>query len=174
MTHGFSCKFVLLAGLALLALGAVSASTYAKPGQPGEVVVQSVRGNFNQVWEELVDTLNGRGLVVSSTSYIKRMLERTDEAFEDPKKLFVDARVLAFCSATLAREMFDLDRHNMVFCPFKIAVYVIPTEADRVFLSYRRLGDGRGTTARTVVLDRVDQLIEELISATIKTYELFH
>ena len=157
----------------VLVIGAVGHSRAMAAHDSEDIVVKSLVEDFDRVWEELVDTLNGKGLVVSSTSMIKRMLVNTGEAFGDPKKLFVDAKVLGFCSATLAREMFELDRHNVIFCPYKIAVYSLPSEADRVFLSFQRISHGKAKTAKDHVLRKVDLLLEELVTETINSIKSF-
>ena len=158
---------IWLCGLALPGL-------WASPAQARDVVVRSVVGDFDRVWEELEDTIKGKGLVISSTSYIKRMLENTGDAFGYEKKLYVDAKVLGFCSATLARQMFEADRHFMIFCPFKIAAYAIPSEADRVYLSYWPLKekDSKGLEAK--VLGEVDKLLADVIDQTIKTFQAYN
>ena len=51
--------------------------------------------------------LDGRGLVVSSISYVGEMLERTGKDLGRTKKIYGKANVMEFCSAVISRDMME-------------------------------------------------------------------
>ncbi|HHN64222.1 MAG TPA: hypothetical protein ENK09_02525, partial [Nitrospirae bacterium] len=62
---------IVILCLPLLRCATVRSSEKAKLGRCREpVVIKSVRGNFDDVWESLKMALNERGLVVSSVSHV--------------------------------------------------------------------------------------------------------
>lgn len=46
-------------------------------GDKEPVVIKSVYGDYDEVWEDIKTALNERGLTVSSVSHVGEMLERT-------------------------------------------------------------------------------------------------
>ncbi len=132
------------------------------------VVIKSVRGNFDDVWESLKFALNERGLVISSVSHIREMLERTGKALGRTKKIYGRAKVMEFCSAVISRDMLERNPHFISFCPYQIMVYTLPDNDERVYLSYRRLiwKDNKDAD----VLKTVEELLEGLIQDVIDEY----
>jgi len=137
----------------------------AQPQEP--VVIHSVRGDYDQVWDDLVMALNDRGLVVSSTSHVGEMLARTGKALARHKKIFSRAKVLEFCSALISRQMMEKNPHYIAFCPYQIMVYSLPAEPGRVYLAYRRLrwkdgGDREVLGAvETLLSDLIDEVVDQ-------------
>lgn len=99
---------------------------------------QKVSGSFDEVKEALVMAIENRGLVINYTSHIADMLERTGVDLGASRKIFDKAEIIEFCSAALSRQMMEIDPHNIVMCPFAIAVYTLPNEKNTVWLSYRQ------------------------------------
>jgi len=132
------------------------------------VVIKSVRGNFDDVWDSLKFALNERGLVISSVSHIQEMLDRTGKALGRTKKIYIKAKVMEFCSAVISRDMLERNPHFISFCPYQIMVYTLPDNDERVYLSYRRLiwKDNKDAD----VLQRVEELLESLIQDVIDEY----
>lgn len=130
------------------------------------VVIKSVYGNFDDVWEDLKRAVEERGLVVSDVFYIGEMLERTGKDIGKTKRVFNKAWVMEFCSASLSRDMFEKNPHFIAFCPYKINVYILPEDEKKVYLSYRRLiwKDESGKD----VLRLVERLLEDIINDVIR------
>ncbi len=130
------------------------------------VVIRSVSGDFDSVWEDLKTALGDRGLVVSSVSHVGEMLDRTGKALGRTKKIFGRARVLEFCSAVVSRDMMEKDPHFIAFCPYQIAVYTLPGQEGKVYLSYRRFiwNDESGKSARA----EVEKLLRGIVRDVIK------
>lgn len=135
-------------------------------GNVEPVVIRSVNGKFDDVWEDLKMSLEERGLVISNVSYIGEMLERTGKDIGRTKKIFGKAWSMEFCSAALSRDMFEKNPHFIAFCPYQITVYTLPDDEKRVYLSYRRLiwNDHSGKD----VFHPVEKLLEDIISDVIK------
>ena len=156
MRHGFA---VLLAVGALLAGGAVRAE--------GEISVHSKAGAFEDLKSALVFAIENRGLVVSTVSHVGEMLERTGRDLGNPERIFVQGDVLEFCSAVLSRQVMEADPHTIAFCPYTIAVYVLPQEPATVYVSYRRPALPAGHKAAQP-LEAVDRLLSEIVQEALR------
>jgi uncharacterized protein (DUF302 family) len=133
---------------------------YASP-----VVIRSVNGDFDRVWDDLNTALSDRGLVVSGVSHVQKMLDRTGAALGRTKKIFDRAKVLEFCSAVVSRDMMEKDPHFIAFCPYQIAVYTIPGEKGKGYLSYRRLiwNSESGKAVRKEVEKLLDGIVGDVV-----------
>ncbi len=101
------------------------------------VVSHAVEGEFDSVTTSLKFAIQNQGLVLSGTSHLQEMLERTATDLGYEKGLYLDAVSYEFCSADLAHKMFNSDRRNVATCPMTIAAYVLPDAPGTVQLSYR-------------------------------------
>ncbi len=131
------------------------------------VVIKSVDGRFDDVWEDIRRALEDRGLVISNVSHIGEMLERTGKDIGRTKKIFGNARAMEFCSAIFSRDMFEKNPHFIAFCPYQITVYTLPDDGKKIYLSYRRLiwNDKGGRD----VLNPAEKLLEDIIDDVIKS-----
>lgn len=104
----------------------------------GPIVTHEVKGDFEGVSTNVKFAISNQGLVISGTSHLQEMLDRTaaDLGYEGGK--YVKALSYEFCSADLAHKMFLSDRRNVATCPMTIAVYVLPESSDTVVLAYRK------------------------------------
>ena len=132
MTHLLSATIHrLLIPLAIaLSAGAACAEDW--------MVRQKVAGNFADTRDSIVMAIENRGLVVNYTSHIADMLARTGADIGARRKVFEQAEIIEFCSASLSRRMMEADPHNIVLCPFAISVYSLPGEPGKVWIAYRR------------------------------------
>ncbi len=135
------------------------------------VVIRTVTGEYEQIWEDLQTALSDRGLVVSSVSHIGDMLVRTGQSFEGAKKIFSQARGLVFCSAVLSRTMMETNPHFIAFCPYQITVYSLPGQEGTVYLSYRRLIWNNDQDREP--LEKIEQLLDGLVGEVIELQELY-
>jgi uncharacterized protein (DUF302 family) len=125
----------LSAAIALLVLGAWCCTAGAT--MPG-VTLQSLKGNYEDVKERVVTAIETRGLVIDHTANVGGMLERTGKDIGRDRRLYLKAEVIEFCSAAVSRTTMEADPRNLVFCPYAIALYVLPAEPDKVYLIYRK------------------------------------
>lgn len=132
------------------------------------VVIYSVMGEYDEVWEDLEMTLNERGLVISSVSHVGEMIDRTGKALGRTRKVFAKANVMEFCSAIVSRNMLEQNPHLIAFCPYQIMVYTLPGDEKKVYLSYRRPLWPEEADRR--VLDAVEDLLTGIIEDLVKLH----
>jgi uncharacterized protein (DUF302 family) len=151
----------VFAGLAL-ACGVCSAGVYA-----ADVAIHSTKGSFAEVKERVVLAIENRGLVLNYTARISDMLERTGKDVGSERRIYANAEVLEFCSAQLSRATMEADPRNIVYCPYAIALYQLPKDADRVYVSYRKPG-AIGTGQSVKSLRAVERLLAEIVREALK------
>ena len=127
--------------------------------EPGRVVA-STEGEFADVRQNLADAIIGQGLVESGTSHVGEMLERTGRDLGAGKTVYGEAEVVEFCSAQLTRAMVEADPHDLVNCPYRIAVYSLAGTPDTVYLAYPRPTVG-GATPELEAVEALLRLIVE-------------
>jgi uncharacterized protein (DUF302 family) len=113
------------------------------------------------------EALTGRGLVVNNVAHIGDMLERTGKDLGGAKQVYVKAESIEFCSATVSRKMMEADPHNIVFCPYIIAIYVLPDTPDKTYVSFRK-PDQVGSKQSKSALKDVENLLREIIKEAIE------
>ena len=124
----------------LLAFGLIAGPIRAadSKGAVGEgATVVAVKGTFADVKQDLATAIEQRGLVINATSHVGDMLERTGRDLGKTKRIYDQAEVIEFCSATVSRSMMEADPQNLVYCPYTIAVYTLPGKAGVVYLAHR-------------------------------------
>lgn len=99
---------------------------------------QKVSAGFADTRDAVVMAIENRGLVVNYTSHIADMLQRTGADLGASRQIFEQAEIIEFCSAGLSRQMMEADPHNIVLCPFAIAIYTLPGEKNVTWVSYRQ------------------------------------
>lgn len=127
------------------------------------VQLRSTKGEFSDVRDRVVLALENRGLVINYTAKVGDMLERTGRDTGRDRRIYADAEVLEFCSASLSRDAMEADPRNIVFCPYAIAVYTLPQKSGTVYLSYRiPAAQGSGRSIRA--LRAVEKLLSEVVA----------
>lgn len=101
-------------------------------------VRRKVGTGFADTRDAIVMAIENRGLVVNYTSHIADMLARTGADIGASRKVFEQAEIIEFCSASLSRKMMEADPHNIVLCPFAISIYTLPGDKSGTWVAYRR------------------------------------
>lgn len=101
-------------------------------------VNRKVDGNFADTREAVVMAIENRGLVINQVSHIGDMLDRTGSELGLGGKIYEQAEIIEFCSAKLSRKMMEADPHNIVLCPFTLAIYSLPGKTRETWVGYRR------------------------------------
>lgn len=101
------------------------------------MIKQKVDSSFEDAREAITMAIENRGLVVNYTSHIADMLNRTGADIGASRKIYEQAEIVEFCSASLSRRMMEADPHNIVLCPFAISIYTLPGEKNTTWISYR-------------------------------------
>jgi uncharacterized protein (DUF302 family) len=103
-------------------------------------VVYTSNSSFDDVMDGLRLAIEERGLFINNIMNMNQMLERTGADLGAEEALFGQARSVEFCSAVLSRRMIAEDPARIVNCPFIIAVYTLPNEANKTHVAHRRFG----------------------------------
>ncbi len=119
--------------------------------------VVAVNGKFADVKDDLVTAIEQRGLLVNATSHVGDMLERTGRDLGKTKRIYEQAEVIEFCSATVSRAMTEADPRNLVYCPYTVAVYTLPGKPGVVYLAHRKYPP-------TAALKPVADLLEGIVA----------
>ena len=153
-----------IVALALAACAALHATAQAASA---DIVVRSTKGEFKEVKERVLHAIEGRGLVLNYTARIGAMLERTGKDIGSARPVYTEAEMLEFCSAKFSRDSMEADPRNIVFCPYGIAIYVLPKEPGQVYLAYRRQGSS-GSGRSVQALRAVDNLLADIVGEALK------
>lgn len=146
----------------LLMMSLVAASAAAQPAAT-EIVIHSAKGTYGDVKERVLMAIENRGMVLNNTAHVGDMLERTGKDLGRKRQVYSHAEVLEFCNAVLSRDTMEADPHNIVFCPYTIAIYALPNEPGKVYLSYRKPATG-GSVPSIKALAAVGKLLEAIVS----------
>jgi hypothetical protein len=92
------------------------------------VVRYSVEGKYENVREDLINAITGRGL--------------------------------SFCSSVISRKTMEADPHNILFCPYTIALYTTVGEPKKVYLAFRRPQRADDSAASKAALKEVEALLD--------------
>ena len=104
----------------------------------------------------------GRGIKINNVAHIGEMLHRTGMDLGASKDIFAQAEAFEFCSATVSRQAMEADPHNIVFCPYVIAVYSLPNETGKTYIAFRRPLAAGG--AQPAALQGIEQLMAEIVA----------
>ena len=157
MTHRISAAIALI-----IICGWCGSAGAAMPG----VALQTLKGNYEDVKERVVAAIENRGLVIDHTANVGAMLERTGKDIGRDRQVYLKAEVIEFCSAAVSRTTMEADPRNLVFCPYAIALYVLPAEPDKVYLVYRRplaTGSARSMKALREVSKLLDGIARDAL-----------
>lgn len=151
-------RYFLLSALVL-----VSTCVNAESRRDDYMKLYTVEGKFEDVRMDIEMAITDRGMVINNVSHIGNMLARTGKDLGAGKQIFQKAEALEFCSSTVSRTMMETDPHNIVFCPYIIAIYTLPAESNKVYVAFRRpLPVGSAESQQSLVA--VEQLLEEIIA----------
>ena len=120
--------------------------------------VVAVKGKFADVKDDLIGAIEQRGLLVNATSHVGDMLERTGRDLGNTRRIYDQAEVVEFCSATASRAMTEADPGNLVYCPYTIAIYTLPGKPGVVYLAHRNYPQ---TAALKPVADLLDGIVAD-------------
>jgi hypothetical protein len=132
---------------------------YETPNQ----VMYVTEGNFADIRENLDLAITGQGLIIDHVSHVGTMLDTTGKDLGATRQVYLQAEVLAFCSATLSREMLEANPFNLVYCPYTIQIFETPEQPGKVYVGYRRPKIS-GSEASRIALKKVDDLLADIVS----------
>jgi len=124
-----------------------------------------VNDSYEFVRDDLELAITGRGIRINNVSHVGNMLARTGKDLGAKKLIFAHAEALEFCSSTVSRATMEADPHNIVFCPYIIAIYSLPGEKNKTYISFRRptlVGSKASRAALQKVEDLLTSIVEEV------------
>ncbi|MEH6457627.1 MAG: DUF302 domain-containing protein [Cocleimonas sp.] len=128
---------------------------------PSYASIFSTEASFEDAKADLLESISGKGLVISYTSHAKTMLDNTAAVSGVTKPVYENAEILLFCKADLSHALVAANPHNIVLCPYNISIYVLSDEPEKVYLSFRK---GEKSEAKTKAIDALlVEIIEEVI-----------
>ena len=157
-------KFRMLQAVAPLALALLCG--IAAAATP-DVTMRSLQGDFDDVKERVASAIENRGLVINYTAHVGDMLERTGKDIGRDRRIYLKADVIEFCSAAVSRATMEADSRNIVFCPYTIALYVLPREPGKVYVLYRK-PPATGSAPSMKALREVGKLLDEIVRDALK------
>ena len=129
--------------------------------QDSGVRVFSTIADYDDAKEDLLTAIEDNGLVVSYTAHAKAMFDRTAAVTGAKTPIYNQAEIVLFCKADLSHDLVVADPHNLVLCPYAIAIYVLHKEPKRVYLSYREQDKSQAVTKP--ISDLLKTIIEEVL-----------
>jgi uncharacterized protein (DUF302 family) len=151
-------RYVFLSALLL-----TSACVNAESQRNEYMKLYTIEGKFEDVRMDIEMAIVDRGMVINNVSHIGNMLARTGEDIGAEKQIFQKAEALEFCSATVSRHMMETDPHNIIFCPYIIAIYTLPAETNKVYVAFRRpLPVGSAESKQSLLA--VEKLLEDIVA----------
>lgn len=152
-------KNIHVAALALLAsiLLPLCAIAAANPTKSGPAIVYQTNKSFDSAKQDLLLAIEGRGLVVSYTSHAQEMLDRTADASGTKKPVYEKAEIVLFCKSDLSHALVAANPHNIVACPYAIAIYSLKGKPETTYLSFREPFAGDKSFAP------INQLLDEIV-----------
>ncbi len=154
---------LLIRGLGMILL-LISTGVFAG-GQ--HLVTYTSKQNFETVKSAVHEAITDQGLVISTTSHIGEMLERTGKDLGNAKPIFLHAESYEFCSASVSRLTMQADPHNIVFCPYIISVYVLTGTPSKTYISFRK-PQPVGSPASKASLKAVEKLLRSIIEQALQ------
>ncbi len=156
MSARFRC---LLAILCLLAL------PLAAPAGDAYAVYES-ENDFETVIAGAKLAIQERGMYINNLMHIDEMLERTGQDLGLGGKVYEKAWSIEFCSALLSRRMAAEDPGRIVYCPFILAVYVLPGQPGQTFVAHRTVPETEIRASETMaeIAAMLKGIAEEAVS----------
>lgn len=134
--------FLRTAGLTLLGTSAIAEGSTVYPFE----------GTFDDATFSVESAIIGKGLVIDYVSHTGEMLSRTAADVGSDVTLFTEADIFVFCSATVSREVMEIDPMNIAYCPY--GVFVAERDGD-VLIGYRNYPAGE--------MQKVQALLDDIV-----------
>ncbi|MBL8534284.1 MAG: DUF302 domain-containing protein [Betaproteobacteria bacterium] len=136
-SFGIRCQGALL--VCWLCFAAVVSAEEPARFRLGDLIVSEFAGTFEDIRDQLVFSIEQKGLAVSNTAAVGDMLKRTRSDVGGARDLYGNAEIVQFCSASTAHGSTQVDAHLVGLCPYSVAVYTLSGTPGRVYVSYRTL-----------------------------------
>lgn len=116
---------------------ALLAFSLATPIAAQDYTYRTINESFDDVSFSVESAILDMGLTIDSVSHVGDMLERTRIDVGSDVTLYSDALVYNFCSATVSRQVMEIDIMNIAFCPYGIFLFSTPDNTDQTIVGHR-------------------------------------
>jgi len=109
------------------------------PAQIGSSIVYSTtEENWDEVNESVKDAIIDKGIVISYTSHVMKLLNRTAKMLGKKQDAYKNAQIHLFCQVSLSTKMYKANPHIITGCPYGISVYELQSKPGTIYVSYRK------------------------------------
>ncbi len=122
----------------------------------------STQGEYEEVIQDVEDSILNAGLNIDYRGRIGEMLDRTRKDLGGTSKIYKGAQFMQFCSARLSRKMMEADPANMGVCPYIVYVYETIKKPGTVVVGYKR-PQGAAGEASQKALNAIDTLLNAIV-----------
>jgi uncharacterized protein (DUF302 family) len=129
------------------------------PTLAGEARSYRVEEPIEDVLFAIEQEIIGRGLKIDAVSHVGDMLARTGADLGAKERIFFRAEVFSFCSATLSREVMQINPANVAFCPYTIFAYTTPDEMDVTHVGHDSFPEGE--------MQKVEAFLDDIIKTAL-------
>ena len=152
--------FALIAFIFLIACSP-QPENHSSENPTSYVKTYSTESSFEDAKDDLLMAIEGHGLVVSYTSHAQEMLDRTADVAGVTSPVYGRAEIILFCKADLSHKLVAANPHNIVLCPYAIAIYTLHKKPETVYLSFREPEASEATTKpiRQLLVDIIEEVI---------------
>ena len=152
--------------LAGLAAGLLLVATQVPAAD--HLFVMTKQGKFEDVRDDVVLAIEGRGIRINHTNYIADMLARTGADLGASKQIYVEGEQVEFCKSDLSRAQMEADPGNMVFCPYIISIYTTPKNPELVHVAFRKPQAAKASPATKKALKAVEDLLTGIVKEALE------
>lgn len=124
----------------------------AAPALADEAHVTVYNGTYEDARFAVENAIVNQGLVIDYVSRIGDMLIRTSEDVGGKEHLFANAEIFIFCSASVSRQVMEIDPMNVAHCPYGVFV---TERRGKVMIGYRDYPEGP--------MDMVEELLAGIV-----------
>ena len=119
-------------------ISALAAALFlATPAIAQDVTSWVVDDSFDNVAFSVESAILDKGLTIDAVSHVGEMLERTRVDVGSEVTLYSEGVVYSFCSASVSRDVMEVDIMNIAFCPYGIFVFSTPENPDQTTVGHR-------------------------------------
>lgn len=140
---------------------ALTAAENNHENSPDYVNIFSTEAEFDDAKADLLFAIEGKGMVVSYTSHAQEMLDRTADVAGTVTPVYGHSEIILFCKSDLSHKLVNANPHNIVLCPYAIAIYTLHGKPGTTYLSFREPPASEPTTAaiRQLMVDVIEEVI---------------
>lgn len=126
------------------------------------ITLYEVKMSFDEVRQDLEDSIVNRGYVIDYNAKIGDMLERTGGDVGATRKIYSKAETMQFCSAVLSRKAMEAEPSNIAYCPYALFVYAKADAPGTSVVGFRRLSE-TGSESSIAALKEINAVLDEIV-----------